>query len=385
MTDLTIPLINLSQRPVFNIKESDGTGVSCLKSSKWLGDIANMIFKADSLKGALGWNTLNMRKSMGRLVKNNNTTKKFIPMIEGMKRNNIKTLISNRYSTIEAGKCETDTLRAIDQMYNLIYSSPSPLVIIPDLQGKNSLTTQEQSILNKFNNLSAWEEGLNSDIRTTGIKYIFSLEDLYLITAFIESGLRENAPVDKEQIRSKLLAYKLRSPAQAGVIDRINHNIDKIDTDKIIHYSSFIPIGSHIAYTFMRGAIHHGIYIGNNVVVELMNLDTKEKNKNVKPFIALTHIFDFLKRARNSGSGLLTIQYTNTYPPDIIKKRALWILGRTDYHISENNCENVASWVMSNKHTSTMCTITNAGKIKNVNSKPSFYIGGKRKTRKCRN
>lgn len=384
MTDLTIPLINLSQRPVFNIKESDGTGVSCLKSSKWLGDIADMLFKADSLKGTLGWNTLKMRKTRGTLLKNNNTTKKFGTMIEGMNRKNIKTLISNRHSNTEAKECEDNT-RAIEQLYNLIYSSHSPLALIPLLQDKNSLTTQEQSILNKFNNLSEWGTDLNSDIRTTGIKYIFSLEDLYLITAVIETHSDKMAPVDKEQMRSKLSGYKLRSPAQAGVIDRILDKIDKIDTAKIIDYSSVIPIGSHIGYTFMRGAIHHGVYIGNNVVVELIQLDTKEKNKNVKPFIALTHIFDFLKRARNSGSGLLKIQYTNTYPPDVIKRRALWILGRTTYHISEDNCENVASWVMSNKHTSAMCTITNAGKIKNDNSKPSFYTGGKRKTRKCRN
>ena len=115
-------------------------------------------------------------------------------------------------------------------------------------------------------------------------------------------------------------------------------------------YYKEIPIGAHLIYSFAAGptqAFHHGVYIGNKTVIEILNY----KDGTVQSFQTVTHINDFIKRAVSpeNNSPILIRTYTNPFPAKEIVNRAVWTLGRyPGYNLANENCETVASWIVSN-------------------------------------
>jgi hypothetical protein len=152
--------------------------------------------------------------------------------------------------------------------------------------------------------------------------------------------------------------------ACAAAIQFVEERGNEIFNPKFLNYDNFIPPFSQIAYQFSGGFLHHGIYLGSNTVIEVLNLDSgdtefnRKSSKTVKGFITFTHIFDFLKRASNNPSEVFKIEYKNPYPDNVIRDRAIWSLGRfPNYHITNENCESFATWVFSNSFEASMCII----------------------------
>jgi len=134
-------------------------------------------------------------------------------------------------------------------------------------------------------------------------------------------------------------------------------NFVKTNGDRVIEgylkYYERIPIGAHLMYQFPAplgfGALHHSVYIGNKIVVEVLNYI---ENGALKTFQTATNILSFLKRAVSLTfqSPIAIRNYINPFPPNEIVERALWSLGKFDaYDLQNENCETAASWIVSNK------------------------------------
>jgi hypothetical protein len=123
-----------------------------------------------------------------------------------------------------------------------------------------------------------------------------------------------------------------------------------IFNDEYLQYHTKIPDGAHIIFDFeaaVKRVFHHGVYIGNKTVVEILNY--RDKARRLKTYQTLTHINEFLGRALGSGSPIIMRTYTNPFPADEIVKRAIWSLGEfPQYNLHAENCETAASWVCSN-------------------------------------
>jgi hypothetical protein len=123
--------------------------------------------------------------------------------------------------------------------------------------------------------------------------------------------------------------------------------------DEFTKYSESIPIGAHIMYDFLIGpfhAFHHGIYLGNNAVVEILNFNNAGKLESAQ---TVTHIHDFIRRSVNlkKMSPIIIRTYRTPFPAAVILDRALWTLGKyPQYNLEHENCETVASWIASNKY-----------------------------------
>jgi hypothetical protein len=224
----------------------------------------------------------------------------------------------------------------------------------------------------KYTDLNQWT---TSTIEPTQrpIREFYTLTDLYVLTALhdvyeqstndFRTQKHELSIQKLDSIKSKATAISARGEKAIDALIAaqvvIRDGGESIFTSAYMDYDSSLPAGSHIAYEFSGGALHHAIYLGSNVLVEVFNGNTKDLgSKIVNGFIIITHLYDFLKRTRNNASGLYIYKYTNPYPLDLIKARALWALGRFEYHITESNCESFANWVSMNKYQADMCTLT---------------------------
>ena len=187
---------------------------------------------------------------------------------------------------------------------------------------------------------------------------------------------------------------KAKDACAAAVRFVEEHTANEIFSPRFLNYDNFIPPFSQIAYQFSGGFLHHGVYLGSNAVIEVLNLDSgdtefdRASSKTVKGFITFTHIFDFMKRARNNPSEVFKIEYKNPYPDNVIRDRAIWSLGRfPNYHITNENCESFATWVFTNEFESSMCIISKRTKpIYPVGIQPfnNFVHGGSTRRRRRR-
>ncbi len=171
----------------------------------------------------------------------------------------------------------------------------------------------------------------------------------------------------KEQIKAALAAMKGSAPDQKSAVGTSTHTtIDEaigfVDSNEFKHmeyinYDERLKPGTQIAYEFSGGALHHAVYAGSMMVVEVQNYDMGE-GKGVEAFVVINHLYDFLRRSYGNASNVYTIPYENPLPPEVVTRRALWTVGKfPGYHLSKENCESLASWVVSNSFETSMCVI----------------------------
>ena len=146
-----------------------------------------------------------------------------------------------------------------------------------------------------------------------------------------------------------------------SVIGLVRTRGDSLFADPtLFNYYERIPVGAHLMYDFIAAKIHvfhHGIYIGNKAVIEILNY--RDREGRIQSYQSITHINDFIKRAVINSSPIVIRLYNNPIPPDIIVERAVWSLGKFPrYNLYDENCETVASWICMNDYTQSHLCIT---------------------------
>ncbi len=106
---------------------------------------------------------------------------------------------------------------------------------------------------------------------------------------------------------------------------------------------------------------HHGIYLGDGVVLEVGQGPQKCKkvSRNTLSFkdqmVGLSTLTSFARRAQKQGSNIYILNTTNDGDPDTIirrMKRALEVMGCWDYNILLGSCEHVANFISFGVHES---------------------------------
>lgn len=366
--------------------ESTGLGVSCLKQyPKFTVSIVNTLFTSDMLRNIMAWgNTANISK-----FKRNLGT--FGPNM----RRNIQFSLRNKEAYCGLAKdrlLDDQTIaNALDYVIKYFQSSL--------IKGRKDKEENKPTIdSRKYTDLNSWTES-SIQPRQHPIREFYTLTDLYVITALkdvFDKAITNSNNFSKSKHELAIELLETMKPNATTVSARgesaltsleaaqaiIRERGESIFTSAYLNYDSSIPAGSHIAYEFSGGALHHAIYLGSNVIVEVFNGNTQGLGaKIVQGFILITQLYDFLKRTRNNASGLYIYKYSNPYPLDLIKARALWALGKFEYHITESNCESFANWVSMNKYVAEMCTLTKVSLLRQ-SSKKVLLRRRRNKTRK---
>ena len=136
----------------------------------------------------------------------------------------------------------------------------------------------------------------------------------------------------------------------------------------------------HIAYTFWDGLVHHGVLLKDQRVVEVANRVFKPStsdNRIVRSIITVSSLGSFISRAAGNDSAVYVVNYSNPFPGDLVAARAEWALGKWEYNLIYQNCESVASWIVSNNFYSEQCERYKAMDYSRVKS--TMTAGSKKK------
>ncbi|MCK6533071.1 MAG: lecithin retinol acyltransferase family protein [Polyangiaceae bacterium] len=96
-------------------------------------------------------------------------------------------------------------------------------------------------------------------------------------------------------------------------------------------------LGDHIKVRL--GAYeHHGIHLGGGVVVHFSGAKPAKSAASVR----LGSLEQFAGRA--GVAAIEVVAYSACLEPDVVVARARSLLGRVDYHVLRNNCEQCARW-----------------------------------------
>jgi len=99
-----------------------------------------------------------------------------------------------------------------------------------------------------------------------------------------------------------------------------------------------LALGTHLA-TSRRGYNHHGIYVGDGMVVHYAGLSRFLHSGPVEE--VTMGIFSMGRPVRVIG------HRESTYSPEEIVRRARSRLGESQYHVLRNNCEHFCNWCIS--------------------------------------
>jgi hypothetical protein len=99
----------------------------------------------------------------------------------------------------------------------------------------------------------------------------------------------------------------------------------------------------HHLFVNRRGYEHHGIGVGNGMVVHFTGV------ANDKASAAVT--YDTLESFAG-GAQIQIVPYAGRFQREEVVGRALSLVGRTGYNVVANNCEHVARWCMTDEHRS---------------------------------
>ena len=98
--------------------------------------------------------------------------------------------------------------------------------------------------------------------------------------------------------------------------------------------------GSHLA-TSRRGYTHHGIYVGDGMVVHYAGLSRLLHSGPVEE--VTMDLFSMGQPVRVVG------HRESAYPPEQVVLRARSRLGENQYHVLRNNCEHFCNWCISGR------------------------------------
>lgn len=101
-------------------------------------------------------------------------------------------------------------------------------------------------------------------------------------------------------------------------------------------------VGSHLV-TPMAGYTHHGVYIGDGMVVHYSGRADGFESGSVE---------EVNLRAFSSGRGFVIKTYKNSFAPDVVIARAKSRIGESFYSVFSSNCEHFCLWCIVGNHTS---------------------------------
>jgi hypothetical protein len=172
---------------------------------------------------------------------------------------------------------------------------------------------------------------------------------------------------NKTQEQQFILSKKPKTLGGSDIIESCTHAIQYATKLGPALFATFgdlaqhIPVGTQLARTLVQptsvaaGSLHHGIYIGHNLVVEVTNY--VEGGKIISS-IALSHINTFLQRSLDNYSTVLAVLYKPQQDGSVTTQRCLENLGRYDgYNLLNENCESFATWVMTGRFATPGCVI----------------------------
>jgi hypothetical protein len=158
-----------------------------------------------------------------------------------------------------------------------------------------------------------------------------------------------------------ILSKKPKTLGGSDIIDSCTHAIQYAEKLGPAVFAIFgdlaqhIPVGTQLARNLGLGILHHGIYIGHNLVVEVTNY---VKGGKIISSIALSHINTFLQRSLDNYSTVLAVLYKPQQDGSVTTQRCLENLGRYDgYNLLNENCESFATWVMTGRFATPGCVI----------------------------
>ena len=351
-----------------NAKEqADLEGVSILKHDAFLAEVANFLFKADALKGLIGWTRARDPSAFAMDIPK---YKLHIEMLakqmslpptvdEENLVSQIYQIATTKESNVSLGKRQSGEFPAVDRMFNELsawgYSGPLP----KRKTGKPIKALQLSDICLMVTCNETFDEHIVSTRGKSDEKK--ALQDGVTKTDVLRK-LKELQ--EKQKPDAKTVDGIVVTQAYQEAIERAT-SMDEATLRSLGEtFETTIPPGTQLVYEFFGGGGHHAVYIGSYAVVEVKNVDAG-LGKGVTGYVTITHIHDFMKRARNGASAIYRIEYDNPLPIDLIQQRALWTVGTfPNYHIANENCESVASWVTSNEYSSAMCVINYGGRHK---------------------
>jgi len=190
-----------------------------------------------------------------------------------------------------------------------------------------------------------------------------------MFASAVGMGEKGSVEIAIERLKSESgLDITAKTALGVPVLNEINSVIELVrargnslfEGHEIFNYYERIPIGAHLMYDFVAAGIHvfhHGVYIGNKAVIEILNY--KDSAGRIQSYQSITHINDFVRRAIINSSPIVIRLYSNPFPPSVIVERAVWTLGRYPrYNLYDENCETVASWICMNDYTqSHLCIV----------------------------
>uniref|UniRef100_A0A6C0KXD6 LRAT domain-containing protein n=1 Tax=viral metagenome TaxID=1070528 RepID=A0A6C0KXD6_9ZZZZ len=172
---------------------------------------------------------------------------------------------------------------------------------------------------------------------------------------------------NKTQEQQFILSKKPKTLGGSDIIESCAHAIQYATKLGPAVFATFgdlaqhIPVGTQLARTLVQptsvaaGSLHHGIYIGHNLVVEVTNY--VEGGKIISS-IAFSHINTFLQRSLDNYSTVLAVLYRKPQDGSVTVQRCLDNLGRYDgYNLLNENCESFATWVMTGRFATPGCVI----------------------------
>ena len=130
-------------------------------------------------------------------------------------------------------------------------------------------------------------------------------------------------------------------------IGLVGHGLNPHPTAAVsqsIRPGQYPALGAHLVIS-RRGYTHHGIYVGQGMVVHYAGLSR---------FLHSGPVEEVTLSRFSMGRAVRIIGYCeSTYSPREIVQRARSRLGENRYHVLRNNCEHFCNWCISGRNRST--------------------------------
>jgi len=311
-----------------------------------------------------------------------------------------KAMMQECFKTSLGVVCDGETTSISVALDNILKTTPSRFT-----QGRNDSEAGKTTSNSKlYQNISEWDASIAVQPTQRPFSEFYKLADLYVVKALNEVAntaimeklgktMNTSTPtyvqatrlIEKDRAMAK--GANVRGTKASDAVDEALHILSTegdaiVNSQYWMNCETAIPSPSHLAYEFNGGALHHAVYLGSSVIVEVTNRDTGGVWGGINGFITITHLHDFLKRARNAASPLYIYKYANPFPADMVNRRAIWGLGKYDYHLRDSNCETFANWVFANVRDTCMKGVSKTAVVRKNSTRKALGHGGRRASRR---
>lgn len=197
----------------------------------------------------------------------------------------------------------------------------------------------------KFYNNVEFERGLQNEVDKIRIEEVREKVKSFLNKIRPADVLKQNTEVVTIQTgRKKLVVKRSRTYLTVKPIQFERLFVDRKGNPVCQHIADF---PTELSEYMEVKALHHALYFSKDILIEMFPQRLKDGKAAI--FISMKTMYDYLKLLRNKNKELYIIPYENPYPNNILRRRALWCLGKYPiYAPYDENCENYPSWVFEN-------------------------------------